>query len=105
MAHPLTIVRLQLLPHSQQQENRSVDAHRHRLYAILTAVRQRFDCYVNLYFPAALNPTENDGSAFFNLIGGLRETVFSRGPKQVERGGTTSSGKIPFISNLRMIYI
>ncbi|KAM3177376.1 hypothetical protein ACTXT7_004696 [Hymenolepis weldensis] len=82
MSLPLPIMRLQLLPLSLQ-ETRNLDAHQ-LLYTTLTAVRQRFDCYINLYFPAALNPSTDSAVAFVILVGSLRETVFSQRLKQMK---------------------
>nr|CUU00409.1 hypothetical transcript [Hymenolepis microstoma] len=80
MALPLSIVRLQLLPLSAQ-ESHSPDAYPN-LYTTLKAVRQRFDCYVNLHYSVALNPSADSAATFASLVGGLRKTVFSQGKKQ-----------------------
>ncbi|KAM7540135.1 hypothetical protein Aperf_G00000038182 [Anoplocephala perfoliata] len=75
MALPLPLIRLQLLPLSTH-EARSLGGQQ-RLYTTLTAVRQRFDCYVNLYFPTALVTGSGDAIAFVRMIGHLRDAVFS----------------------------
>uniref|UniRef100_A0A158QCZ2 DUF5917 domain-containing protein n=1 Tax=Hymenolepis diminuta TaxID=6216 RepID=A0A158QCZ2_HYMDI len=95
MALPLPIMRLQLLPLSLQ-ETRGLGAHQ-LLYTTLTAVRQRFDCYVNLYFPAALNPSTDSAVAFVNLVGSLREIVFSQRMKQMRFYAHRPSRTLPIL--------
>ncbi|VDO03993.1 unnamed protein product [Rodentolepis nana] len=80
MALPLSIVRLQLLPLSSQ-ETHSPNAYPN-LYTTLKAVRQRFDCYVNLHFSVPLNPSTESAVTFASLVEGLRKTVFPQGKNQ-----------------------
>lgn len=97
MALPLPLMRLQLLPLATH-EARGLGGHQ-RLYATLMAVRQQFDCYINLYFPAALNTASGGATTFVRMIGDLRDAVFST-PKfqSVEPRSPSSSGS--FIADL-----
>ncbi|EUB57071.1 hypothetical protein EGR_08080 [Echinococcus granulosus] len=73
LALPLPLVRLQLLPLTAQ-EGTSLDGR--WLYTTLMAVRQWFDCFINLHFSSPLTTTLSSGIPFVGFLDALREAVF-----------------------------
>ncbi|VDK32895.1 unnamed protein product [Taenia asiatica] len=93
LALPLPLVRLQLLPLTAQEVT-GLDGR--RLYATLVAVRQWFDCFINLHFSSTLSTAPSSGASFVGFLEALRGAVFqpSRCPaieSHVSSASTTQS--------------
>lgn len=73
LALPLPLVRLQLLPPTAQEVTSLDDRW---LYTTLMAVRQWFDCFINLHFSSALSTSPSSGASFVGFLEALRVAVF-----------------------------
>ncbi|VDD81678.1 unnamed protein product [Mesocestoides corti] len=92
MALPLPLTRVLLLTTGFWEPQVSVvrpyeNRHGGQLYSILLAVRQWFDCYINLYFPRAFNHGPEE-SNFASLANSVRMAVFS----DTEAGSSICNG-------------
>ncbi|KAL5111604.1 hypothetical protein TcWFU_002603 [Taenia crassiceps] len=98
LALPLPLMRLQLLPPTAQEVT-NLDGR--WLYATLVAVRQWFDCFINLHFSSALGVAPSSGVSFVGFLEAVRVAVFQppRCPaieSQVPSTSTTQSSKRMF---------